>query len=160
MAFLLQKQDRNSSVWVVVGIRPLDCNNDENIVVHVSNYWEGYRSKMRMRENNQYHALRLSYITTLLISFVCYFKICNSLFSICQLYTCFSFLLFTLIRPCKTGIFSISQLAYRLNARKGTLFHNKIHFCHYTVLVNDQLGKKFWRGNSVPSLKSHDIFFH
>ena len=58
---------------------------------------------------NQYHALGLSSFIAPLISFVSYFKNCNSLFSICHL-------LFTLRRLCKTGIFSVSLLACRLNA--------------------------------------------
>ena len=57
------------------------------------------------------------------LDFLCYFKICNSLFSICQLYACYSALLFTLSRPCKTEIFSISQLACQLNAQWSILFH-------------------------------------
>ena len=60
---------------------------------------------------------RLSSFIALLISFVSYFKICDSLFSICQLYASFSSFLFTLRRQCKTGIFSVSPLACRLNAR-------------------------------------------
>ena len=65
---------------------------------------------------NQYHARGLSSFIALLISFVSYFTICNSLFSICQLYASFSALLFTLRRPCKTELFSVSPLACRLNA--------------------------------------------
>ena len=38
---------------------------------------------------NQYHALGLASFIAFLISFVSYFKICNSLFSICQLYASF-----------------------------------------------------------------------
>ena len=57
---------------------------------------------------NQYHAHGLSSFVALLISFASYFKICNSLFSICQLYASFSALIFTLRRPCKTLTFSVS----------------------------------------------------
>ena len=42
--FLSQKQDKNSSTdrgQLVVGIRPLDCNNYEDVVFHLSDYWGG-----------------------------------------------------------------------------------------------------------------------
>ena len=39
---------------------------------------------------NQYYAHRLSSFIALLICFVSYFQICNSLFSICELYAYFS----------------------------------------------------------------------
>ena len=65
---------------------------------------------------NKYHAHRLSSFIALLIFYVSYFKICNSL-----LFVNFTHLFqpcyLPLGDPCKPGIFSVSPLACRLNAR-------------------------------------------
>ena len=65
---------------------------------------------------NQY-VCGFSSFLALFVFFVLYFKIFNSLLSICQLYACFSAFLFTWRRPWKTRVFSVSPLPCRRNAR-------------------------------------------
>ena len=77
---------------------------------------------------NQYYVRGLSSFISLLISFVSFFQICNSLFSICQVYASFSAFPFTLRRPCKTEIFSVSPLACQLDTRQNFLCNYKISF--------------------------------
>ena len=119
---------------LAVGIRPLDCKytfyhfqNTEHLGVGDAGGGGGggekegtevkWASHYYIYYINQYYAGGLSSFISLLISFVSFFQICNSLFSICQVYASFLAFPFTLRRPCTTEIFSVSPLACRLNAR-------------------------------------------
>ena len=66
---------------------------------------------------NQYYAGGLSSFISLLICFVSFFQICNSLFSICQVYTSFSAFPFTLRRPCKTEIIHCKPIGLSTKAQ-------------------------------------------
>ena len=78
--------------------------------------WAGHYYWYYIHYVNQYACGFLSFLA-LLVFFASYFKIFNSLFSICQLYASFPAFLFTFRRPWKTGVFSVSPLACRRNAR-------------------------------------------